>query len=130
MKQPDANISGDSQSTKTGFRISVSIAHWRQFPVFGDEPDGEGVDAVTGVLIREAFAFEDVAQVTAAVGADYLRVTPVRILMTHHTARVFFIEAGPTAALILNLASAGIKWVVAAPANKCARRKTGFGTRR
>ena len=36
---------------------------------------------MASVLFREAFAFKDVAQVAAAVGADYLRAIPIRIGM-------------------------------------------------
>ena len=79
-------------------RLSVSVEYGRQFSAFWDEPDGKGVDAVAGVLLREAFAFKDVAQVAAAVGADYLRAIPIRIGMAFNALRVFFIEARPTAA--------------------------------
>ena len=83
---------------KTGLRFSVVVEHGRQFPAFGDEADGEGVDAMAGVPLREVFAFEDVAQVAAAVGADYLGAMPVRVRMGLHSPGVFFIEAGPAAA--------------------------------
>jgi hypothetical protein len=69
----------------------------RQVPAFGDEPDGQRVHAMTGVLPGEAFPFEDVAQVTAAVGADYFCTTPVRVRMALHASWVFFIEARPAA---------------------------------
>ena len=41
--------------------LSVGVEHGRQVPAFGDEPDGERVHAVASVLLREVFAFEDVA---------------------------------------------------------------------
>jgi hypothetical protein len=50
---------------------------------------------MTGVLLGEAFAFEDVAEMAAAVRANYLRATPVRILESLNGPRVFVIEAGP-----------------------------------
>src|SRR5215213_3607485 len=77
---------------------------------------------MAGVLLREAFAFEDVAQVAAAVSAEYLRATPVRVGMALHAAWVFFIEARPAAAR-LEFSLRRIQRVVAAPANKGAGRK-------
>lgn len=53
---------------------------------------------MAGVLLREAFAFENVAQVAPAVGADYLRTKPIGIRVALHASRVFFVEARPAAA--------------------------------
>ena len=39
------------------------------------------------VFVREAFAFEDVAQVAAAMGADDLHAASVRIRMALYAAR-------------------------------------------
>lgn len=69
------------------------------------------------VLIRKTFAFEDVAQVTATVGADDLRATSVRIRNALHASREFVIETGPAAAR-LKLRFRRIQRVVAAPANE------------
>ena len=93
------------------------VEHGRQFSAFGDEPNGERVDAVSGIFLGEAFAFEHVAQVAAAVGADDLSAAPVRVLMTFHAARIFFIEAGPTAAG-LEFGFSRVERVVATPADK------------
>ena len=92
-------VEGFAQKSKLPLRklIFSGVGHGRQFPAFGDEPDRERVDAVAGILLREAFAFEDMAQVAPAVGADYLRATPVRVRMAHHASWEFVIEAGPAA---------------------------------
>lgn len=39
----------------------VSVEHGRQFFAFGNESNGEGVNAVAGVFICQTFALEDVA---------------------------------------------------------------------
>ena len=77
---------------------------------------------MAGVLLCKAFVFEDVAQVAAAVGANYLRATPVRIPMALHTPWVFIIEARP-AATRLEFSLRRIERVVAASTNKSAGRK-------
>ncbi len=77
---------------------------------------------MAGVLPGEAFPFKDVAQVTAAVGADYFRTTTVRVRMSLHASWVFVIEAGPAAARF-KFSFCRIEGVVAAPANKSAGRK-------
>jgi hypothetical protein len=76
---------------------------------------------VARVLLREAFAFEHVAQVPAAVSADYLRAPTIRIRTAFDAARVFFIEAWPTAAR-LEFGFRREKRVIATPAYKRARR--------
>lgn len=101
--------------------LSVGVEHGRQFPTFGDETDGKGVDAVACILLREAFAFEDVAQVAAAVCANYLRATSIRVGTAFDAAWVFFIEARPATAR-LELSLCRVKRIVAAPTNKGAGR--------
>ena len=76
---------------------------------------------MASVLRREAFPFEHVAQVPAAVSADYLRAMTVRIRTAFDAARVFFIEAWPTASR-LKFGFRREKRVVATPADKRARR--------
>jgi hypothetical protein len=80
---------------------------------------------VASVLLREAFAFKDVAQMAATMTADYLNATPVRIPMALHGAREFVVKAGPTATR-LELGLGRIERVVAAPANKSAGRIQRF----
>ena len=61
---------------------------------------------MTSVLVSEAFAFKDVAQVAAAVSADYLRATPVIVETALHALWTFFsgrlfgslVNTSPTAA--------------------------------
>ena len=53
---------------------------------------------MAGVLLGEAFAFEHVAQMAAAVCADYFRATPIGVHMSLYAPWVFFIEAGPATA--------------------------------
>ena len=77
---------------------------------------------MAGVLLREAFAFEDMAEMAAAISADYLRATPVHVQMALNAPRVFFIEARPAAAR-LEFSLRRIKRVVATPANEGAGRK-------
>ena len=77
------------------------------------------------VLLRKAFTFENVAEVSAAMRADDLYATPVRIWTTLDTARIFVVEAGPTAAGF-EFGFRRIEWIVAAPAYKRARRKHRF----
>lgn len=77
---------------------------------------------MTRVLLGEAFAFEYVAEMAAAVRADYLNATSVGVAMPLDAARVFVIEAGPAAAR-LKLSLRRVERVVAAPANKRAGRK-------
>ena len=101
---------------------SVRVEHWRQFLGLRYEPDRERVNAVTSVLVSEAFAFKDVAQVTAAVSAEYLRATPVLIETALYAFWIFFIEAGPAAARI-EFGLRRKERVVAAPANKSSRRR-------
>ena len=96
---------------------SVDIEHGRQFLIFGDESDRKGIDAVAGVLLCETFTLEDVAQMTAAVSADYLRATTVRVGKALDAAPVLFIEARPAAAR-LEFGLRRVKWVVAAPTDK------------
>ena len=112
--------SGGPPSAKR-LRLSVGVEDGRQFAAFGNEPDGKGVDAVAGVLLRKAFAFEDVAQVAAAVSADYLGATAIRVGTAFDAAGIFFIEAGPAAAR-LEFCLRRVKRVVAAPADKRAGR--------
>ena len=77
---------------------------------------------MAGVLPRKAFAFEDVAQVAAAMGADYLYATAVGVRMALHASRVFFIKARPAAARF-EFSLRRIKWVIATTTNKGAARK-------
>ncbi len=77
---------------------------------------------MASVLLREVFAFEDVAQVPAAVGADYLCATAVGVRMALHASGIFFIETGPAAAR-LEFGRSRVKRVVATPADKRAGRK-------
>jgi len=77
---------------------SVGVEHGRQRAAFGDEPNGKRVDAVASVLFRKAFTLEHVAQVPAAVSADYLGAMTIRVGMAFDPARVLVIEAWPTAA--------------------------------
>lgn len=76
---------------------------------------------MAGVLLGEAFTFEDVAQMAAAVGADYLRAAPVRVRMSLDTVRIFFIKTRPAAAR-LEFCLRRVKRVVAAATDKRARR--------
>jgi hypothetical protein len=96
---------------------SVGVEHGRQLTALGDEPDGEGVDAVARVLVGEALALEDVAEVAAAVGADYFRAPAVRVRVALDAPRVLFVETRPAAAR-LELGLGRVEWVVAAPADE------------
>ena len=103
-------------------RFLVRVEYGRQFPAFGDEADRQRVDAVTGIFVGQAFPFEDVAEVAAAMGTDDLGATPVCVRVPPNSSRIFFIEAGPAAAGV-EFSLSRIKWVVAPPANKRAGRK-------
>ncbi len=52
-----------SMNPVRGLRSSslVSIEHGRQFLAFGNESNGNGVNAVAGLLFCKAFALENVA---------------------------------------------------------------------
>ena len=76
---------------------------------------------MASVLLREAFAFKHVAEVAAAVSADDLSATAIRIGTAFDAARVFFVEAWPTAAR-LEFGFRRVKGIVATPADERARR--------
>src|SRR5690606_36503245 len=63
-----------------------------------------GIHAVPGILFRESLACKYMAEVTAAVRADDLRTSSVRIRHSIDRARDFVIKARPSAV--------GVKFVV------------------
>lgn len=64
----------------------------------GDELDGKAIDAMAGILCREAFAFEYMAQVAAAVVAKDFHTATVGIADFFDGAGDFVVEAWPATA--------------------------------
>ena len=65
--------------------------------ILGDEVHRDGIDTMAGILGGEAFAFEDVAQMAAAVGTDDLDTPAVGVQDACYGSFYLVIKAGPAA---------------------------------
>lgn len=74
--------------------------HFRQWFSFGNESHRNRVHAVPRVFGREPFAFEDVPEVSSAVGTDDFGAAPIDIGDTFDALGKMFVEAGPAAAAV------------------------------
>ena len=80
--------------------LVVAAKYIRQLAAIGDKLDREGVDAVPCILGGHPLTEEDVSQVSAAILANNLGASSVRIRVTRHRVGDLVIKTGPATATV------------------------------
>ncbi len=92
--------------------------NFRQGGFFGDKPDGERIDAVTGVFLSHAFTLEDMSQMSVAPAAADFGSSPVRIGKPLHGIGEMLVKCRPAASRI-EFCFRGKKRTITPAANEC-----------